>query len=211
MKTTLRIILPLALVLLSAAPAAAAGKTSAKEMQAREAFAAGQYQTALDLFVKLYAESLHPNYLRNIGRCYQNLGDPDKAISSFKEYLRKAKNLPSDEKQEVESFIKEMEELKAQREAAAKPPEPMPPPVQPVPPPPVTPVAPPPPDPTTVHAVDLTPKPQPAPATEASPIYKRWWFWAGIGVVAVGLGALAATTVFAGKEDANCPTGVICQ
>src|SRR3569832_2537846 len=54
-----------------------------REMKAREDFAAGRYQDALDIFVKLYAEKLHPNYLRYIGRCYQNLGDPAKAVSSF--------------------------------------------------------------------------------------------------------------------------------
>ena len=36
---------------------------------------------------------MHPTYLRNIARCHQNLGNPDKAISSFREYLRKARDL----------------------------------------------------------------------------------------------------------------------
>ena len=62
-------------------------------MQAREAFAAGRYQDALDLFAKLYAESLNPIYLRNIGRCHQNLGEPERAITSFRDYLRKAKHV----------------------------------------------------------------------------------------------------------------------
>jgi tetratricopeptide (TPR) repeat protein len=83
-----------------------------REMKAREAFAAGRYQDALDLFVKLYAEKLHPNYLRNIGRCYQNLGEPDRAISSFHEYLRKARKLTAAERAEIERYIGEMEELK---------------------------------------------------------------------------------------------------
>ena len=54
----------------------ASAATDPRELKAREDFAAGRYQQALDLFAKLYAEKLHPNYLRNIGRCYQNLGDP---------------------------------------------------------------------------------------------------------------------------------------
>ena len=69
----------------------AAKPDNATEMKAREAFAAGRYEEALELFAKLYAQTVHPVYLRNIGRCYQNLGDPDKAISAFREYLRKAK------------------------------------------------------------------------------------------------------------------------
>ena len=68
-----------------------------RELKAREAFAAQRYQDALDLFAKLYAETLHPIYQRNIGRCYQNMGQPDNAITSFREYLRRAKNLPASE------------------------------------------------------------------------------------------------------------------
>jgi hypothetical protein len=52
----------------------AMGAPDPRELKAREDFAGGRYQEALDLFARLYAESLHPNYLRNIGRCYQNLG-----------------------------------------------------------------------------------------------------------------------------------------
>ena len=99
-----------------AAPALA---VDARELKAREEFAAGRYQEALDIFAKLYAETLHPIYLRNVGRCYQNLGDPDKAIISFRDYLRKRKTIEPDERREIEGFIAEMEELKKQREAAA--------------------------------------------------------------------------------------------
>src|SRR5512140_2433162 len=73
-----------------------------QEMQARAAFAAGRYAEALDIFANLYAETLHPTYLRNIGRCYMNMDQPDKAGTSFREYLRKAKDLTPEERQEVE-------------------------------------------------------------------------------------------------------------
>ena len=78
----------------SVAPRPVLAETDKREIQARESFAAGRYQDALDMFVKLYAEKVHPNYLRNIGRCYQNLGEPDKAISSFREYLRQGLEPP---------------------------------------------------------------------------------------------------------------------
>lgn len=109
------------LIAVLAVTATVHGATAAvdqREMKAREAFAVGKYQEALDLFAKLYAEKLHPNYLRNIGRCYQNLGEPEKAINSFREYLRKAKAISPDERQEVEGYIKEMEDLKAKQQAA---------------------------------------------------------------------------------------------
>src|SRR4051812_31305199 len=77
--------LALATVSVVLAPAAAIAAPDRREMKAREAFAAGRYQEALDIYVKLYAEQLHPNYLRNIGRCYQDLGQPDQAINAFRE------------------------------------------------------------------------------------------------------------------------------
>ena len=69
-----------------------------REIKAREDFAAGRFQEALDIFARLYAESLHPNYLRNIGRCYQGLQNPDRAIATFHDYLRKAKGITPDER-----------------------------------------------------------------------------------------------------------------
>jgi len=215
------------------APARALAAVDSREMQAREAFGAGRYQEALDLFVKLYAEKLHPNYLRNIGRCYQNLGDPDKAISSFREYLRKAKGLRADERAEVEGYIKEMEDLKKERATATATATSQP-------------TGNPPPQPrtiepeplgtgtaggtstttssslTTAHdpagttspGLTLTQQPQDAgPAAEpSSPVYKKWWFWTIIGAVAVGagVGIAAAAGAFTKTENASCPAGVNC-
>ena len=76
---------------LGAVRAQAASDT--REIKAREDFAAGRFQEALDIFARLYAESLHPIYLRNIGRCYQGMQDPDRAIATFRDYLRKAKGI----------------------------------------------------------------------------------------------------------------------
>src|SRR5262245_18844882 len=98
-------------VLSALVPAQSLAAPDRRELQAREAFAAGRYQEALDIYAKLYAEKLHPNYLRNIGRCYQDMGQPERAISSFRDYLRKAR-VSADERKEIEGFISEMEELK---------------------------------------------------------------------------------------------------
>jgi len=114
----------LLLVTALAAPALAA--PSKKEIQARQEFAAGRYAAALELFAQLYAQTLHPTYLRNIGRCHQELGDPDKAIASFRQYLAKARDLKPAERQEVEGFIAEMEALKRKRDESAAPPPPPP-------------------------------------------------------------------------------------
>jgi tetratricopeptide (TPR) repeat protein len=83
----LKILNVLWLVVLLSGASVAQAAPDPREMQAREAFGAGRYQDALDLFAKLYAENLNPVFLRNIGRCYQNLSEPDRAISSFHEYI----------------------------------------------------------------------------------------------------------------------------
>ena len=97
-----------------------------RPQEAKEAFASGHYREALDLFVKLYAETLDPIYLRVIGRCYQKLEDPDRAIDAFQEYLRKARKISPDKRKEIDRFIAEMEALRerqhAQGQAAAQPP-----------------------------------------------------------------------------------------
>jgi len=100
-----------------AAPARKQQQT--REREARALFAVGNYQKALDLYGQLFADTLHPTYLRNIGRCQQLMGEPDKAINSFREYLRKAPKLSAQERTEVEGFIAEMSALKATKDGAA--------------------------------------------------------------------------------------------
>src|SRR4051812_20522165 len=86
-----------------------------REQTARAFFAVGKYREAIDVFAQMYAEKPHANYIFNIGRCYQNLPDPDKAIASFRDYLRRAPKMPAAEKQEIDGYIREMEDLKKQR------------------------------------------------------------------------------------------------
>src|SRR4029079_6775932 len=162
------------------APAAYADKAdNDTEMKAREALAAGRYDEALELFAKLYAETLHPVYLRNIGRCHQKLRQPDAAIDKFREYLAKEQQLPADERKEIDGYIKEMEALKEEQAKQSAPPPPAnpPPPVTPIkPPPPSYPpntYAAPPPPPTTTSSAMLASQPPEA----DTPIYKKWWFW----------------------------------
>jgi hypothetical protein len=192
---------------LGAARADAAGDQ--RELKAREDFAAGRYQQALDAFAKLYAETLHPTYLRNIGRCYQNLGDPDQAITSFREYLRKHKTITADERAEVEGFIAEMEALQKKKAAAAAEPHP---------------------DNATAQSSTITPlptAPEPkssgtadalvtkpsAPAAEEPSVFSRWWFWTIVGAAAIGagLGIAAATGAFTKTQDAGCMAPYNCQ
>jgi tetratricopeptide (TPR) repeat protein len=196
---------------LSVVPAVAA--TDPREISAREYFVAGRYQEALDLFAKLYAETLHPNYLRNIGRCYQNLGEPDKAITNFRDYLRKAKNVSHDERTEVEGYIAEMEKLKEQqqkeREAAPKAAESSSETASSAPPPNLNAPAP-----TATASATLVAAPagaQTGEQTESGPVYTKWWFWTVIGVaIAGGVGAAFAAGAFKKTQNASCPSGFTC-
>jgi tetratricopeptide (TPR) repeat protein len=198
------------LILLAAAaiagvPIASAHAEDAREMEARKAYAAGRYKEAVDLYSNLYAATLHPTYLRNIGRCYQNLEEPQSAIKSYQEYLRKKPNVAAAERREVEGFIAEMEVLK-QRQALAATPAATPV----VPAPPATPaaaapapgsgstvvVSPPVPQ-SSSSSVDLAAR-APEPEAPSAPFYTRWWFWTVVGVAAAGAGAAILLTTRGG-------------
>ncbi len=201
----------LVVAVLPATPAQAAAKrTDKREIEARQAFASGQYQQALDLYAELYAEKVHPTYLRNIGRCYQNLRQPEKAVNAFRDYLRQAKQLTPAERSEVDGYIKEMEDLRKQQEAeaaAASAPA-----MAPTAPPPTVPVVPP----VAPEArgaqeggmvTDAVPPQPPAP----TPFYKKAWFWSVVGVAVVGGvvaglyagGAFSKSTIACTAKD-NC-------
>jgi tetratricopeptide (TPR) repeat protein len=90
--------------------------SDSREEVARAFFAAAKYQEAIDIYSQLFARYLHPDYIYNIGRCYQNMGDPDRALQSFHEFSRKAKHLDPALRKELDGHIQEMEALKTQRE-----------------------------------------------------------------------------------------------
>jgi tetratricopeptide (TPR) repeat protein len=201
------------------APPAAAGNATkaskARELAARKAFGAGDWAKALELYSDLYAETLHPIYLRNIARCHQRLRNPQKAIDLFQEYVAKYKP-EAEERTEIDGFIKEMEQLRQQQALQAAPAAPARPaaataeaaaPVTTA-----TDTTTAPAGPLPAHApvpaagnaaLNLAEVHQPAPA----PVYTRWWFWTGVGaVVAAG----AVTAVVLGRNDTLkqvCPVG----
>jgi len=100
---------------------APAQQQKSEEVRARELFVFGRYAEALAIYGKLYAETAHPTYLRNVGRCYQNLGEADKAIASFREYLRQVKGISDNDREVVKQYIREMEALKEKQEKRRPP------------------------------------------------------------------------------------------
>ena len=196
----------LGVVVAPSGPIHAAKRTDKREIEARQAFAAGQYQQALDLYAELYADKVHPTYLRNIGRCYQNLKQPEKSINAFRDYLRQARRVSAAERAEVEGYIGEMEALQKQQAAAAAaaapPPAPEPPPTLPI----VPPVAP-------QHAVNVVEVQQPPPPAAPTPFYKKAWFWSVVGVAVVGgvLGGLYAGGVCSSDSKLPCTAADQCN
>jgi len=197
-------------LLATTATAVAATDAEDQDLKARKLFAGGDYRQALDIYVNLYAETLHPTYLRNIARCQQNLGEADKAIASFREYLRKAKDLSAAQRQEIEGYIAEMEDLK-RRQAGAGSGARAPSRAEPAdsvaaPPAAANLAAPPPATPEPAPTVLLT---SPAPAAErdeGSPFYTRAWFWVALGAVAAGT---VAAVVLLGGDDGKKPLATL--
>jgi len=167
-----------------------------REANARQLFAVGKYADALEIFSKLFAETAHPTYLRNIGRCYQNLGDADHAIASFREYLRQGRSLPDDQRKVIEGYIAEMEELK--RKQASERSEAVAPPAPPLP------ASPPP----ASEAMTVAPAPPLAPAPAGERRVPTAAYVVG-GASLVALGVVAVFGVLAIKNDRaadpDCP------
>jgi tetratricopeptide (TPR) repeat protein len=216
--------LVLAALVMVAAPSVAsaadhpAEADNALEIKGREAFAAGRYDDAIDAFAKLYAKSLNPTYLRNIGRAFQKKRDPQAAIDKFRDYLAQTKSgkykISADERAEIEGYIKEMEALRDQQAKSAATPPP-PPPVQPLQ---ASPVVTAPPPPAALPPVDSANPPAatltataPPPEEEGRPLYKKWWFWTILGVVAVGGATAIVVAASSGTSKPACPPGVMCK
>jgi len=193
-------------LLATTATAAAATDAEDQDLRARKLFAGGDYRQALDIYVSLYAETLHPTYLRNIARCQQNLGEADKAIASFREYLRKAKDLSAAQRQEIDGYIAEMEDLKRRQAgggSGARAPSGAAPAVSVAAPPAAANLAAP--APATSGDAPAALLASPAPAADrddGSPFYTRAWFWVAIGAVAAGT---VAAVVLLGGDGGKKP------
>jgi hypothetical protein len=125
-------------------------------------------------------------YIYNQGRCYEQNGKDAQAVLRFKEYLRKAKGLPQADADAVRKKIGELEAATGQKATKPEGPAPasQPAPVLPAPlsQPAATPTA----RETQDGALGLA-QASSSPEPPASvPVYKRWWFWTGIGALVAG-------------------------
>ena len=136
--------------------------------QGQRMFAMGRFRKALASYEKAYSLSKHPDILFNMAQCYRNLGDYESAVYHFRTYLEKKPDASN-----RKSVLELIEKLEAEIAKADRRKDP-------------------PPD------DRIKPKPRPPKRTKppkrkkdreaSSPIYKRWWFWAGLVTVAGGAG-----------------------
>ena len=151
-----------------------------------------EFAPALAEFREAYRLKPDPSFLFNIAQCHRKLGENAAALDFYRKYLRSLPDAPN--RPEIERMIAELRERGAEADAA-----------------PVVPIAPvlapaqaPAPEPAA--SLNLAPPPADAavppatvpPAPEPSAVYRRWWFWTALGVVAAG-------AVFTGVVLASSP------
>jgi tetratricopeptide (TPR) repeat protein len=133
-STLLRWLVLASLCLVAVRPAHAedrATKAAQKHFEkAQKLFNLGKFDAALEEYEAAYEAKPLGDFLYNIAQCYRNLEDYDRAIFSFKKYLKEKPD--ADDRAQVEKFIDELEDKKARGEGQKfvdKPPPPPPPPL----------------------------------------------------------------------------------
>ncbi len=168
----------------SGAPAKSREELNTLSKAAKKACLLGDVEKGAEILADLYVETNDPTFIYNQGRCFEQNGKNEQAVLRFKEYERKAQGLSRADLDALRKKIETLEATSAQR--------PSPPPGDPASPPPTAASAPPPaavPEPAEPHATDTLgitqagPPPEPEPSP---PLYKKWWFWTGVGAVVAG-------------------------
>jgi hypothetical protein len=187
------------MVALGLIPTAAGQTQDPRVREAKIACAAGEAAKGNHLLAELYAATNDPIWIFNQGRCFQQNGEPVRALARFREYLRKAKTAPTDavaasDVAEADSYVRDLEaEIAAQNKKPA-PSEPAPlvpavPGTAPI----ELPVPSPPPAPPLVPTVTA-----PAPAADG---HGHGLVVAGVGLEILGAAALIAGGVFSYLVD----------
>jgi hypothetical protein len=109
-----------------------ADASEANERTARKACLSGDYKKGVEILSDLFINTQNPLHIYNQARCFEQNGHCEEAIHRFREYLRKGRNLGSEDKADVETHIADCQALLGQN--SASPPEPKLEPVSPLPP-----------------------------------------------------------------------------
>jgi tetratricopeptide (TPR) repeat protein len=190
--------------LLSASARAGDEKEARRLFERAElSFNVGKFGEALTDYQAAYEAKPLPGFLFNIAQCYRNMGNFERARFFFRRYLALEPRAPN--RHRVDELIDEMS-----KQLEAKPADASPPPAAALTPPPVA---------TPVSPLELKTGDEPLPPTSPvggaapalaesagtsaplvtatasaparRPVWKRWWFWTGVGAVVAG-GAVAA-------------------
>lgn len=139
--------------------------SDAARQELREGNAAynlGQWEESCRHYARAYRLVEHADLLFNIGQCSRKSGDLGRALDAYKAYLRTSPEDASNREQALRIIA----ELNTQIAAAR-----------------------------LMNSADRkeapegavgTPSPAAPRAPPSKPVYKRWWFWTGVGVVVVG-------------------------
>ena len=161
------------------------------------AYNLGEYAQAIAAYKEAYRLVGNAFFLLNIAQAYRLSNDPRNARQFYKSFLNAKPDAAN--RAEIERRIVEMEE------ALAKTPEPSSAPDAGVPA--ASPDAgvrvPTPEEVARLAQPSPTPAPTPVQDAPSRPIYKKWWFWTGLVVVAAG----TAATILLLSEDPNSAPG----
>jgi len=176
---------------LSGGAGMAVAETPTQRTAAKEAFVRGdaafkqeRFEDALAAFKSGFELSKKPRFLLNIGHCQKKLGRVEEALDSYQRFLATDPK-PADRElaqqmvDEVTPVVAQERAEREQRERAAQ-----------------LALSPPPPPAATLPLNDLKEQ-----TTEPdAPIYSRWYFWAGVGVVVVA-GVVAGVALSGGDGE----------
>ena len=133
-------------------------------------FDLGEYDDALNDFKNGYRAKEDPVFLYNIAQCYRLKNEHRDAIRYYRLYLSRAPDAPN--RAEIEERIAKLQAIVDNERPAAPAPAPS-------------------------ASQRATSVPTTTPSAEVStvaasrqrtPVYKKWWLWTVVGVVAVGAG-----------------------
>jgi tetratricopeptide (TPR) repeat protein len=148
--------------------------------EGRRAFDAGNYEAALGSFRASYDLVGTPEILFNIGTCADYLHRDEEALAAFESYLAELPEAP--DRVAVQARIRA---IRAAIDARNAPPEPVP---------------------TPAEAAASTEGSSPGPLQDEPPaLTSRWWFWTGVGAIAVGA-ILAVTLIATSGTTVQSPT-----
>lgn len=119
-------------------------------------YKAGRFDEALAAYLRAYDEFPMPELLFNMGQCHKNLGNDERAIFFFSNFLRDQPQAAN--RAVVEELIDEARERLRAAEARQV---------------------------GSTMVVTSTAVP-PEPVDHSRPLYARWWVWAAVGAVVAG-------------------------